>query len=52
MKRRNFSPEFKRESAQFVTDQKYREADTVKAIDVGLSKANNCVMSARTNKNT
>ena len=37
MKRRNFSPEFKRESAQLVVDQNYTVSDAAKATDVGLS---------------
>ncbi len=37
MKRRNFSAEFKRESAQLVVDQNYTVADAAKAMDVGLS---------------
>ncbi|STY58516.1 Transposase [Klebsiella pneumoniae] len=37
MKKRNFSAEFKRESAQLVVDQNYTEADTASAMDVGLS---------------
>jgi len=37
MKRRNFSPEFKRESAQLVVDQNYTVPDAAKAMDVGLS---------------
>lgn len=37
MKRRNFSPEFKRESAQLVLDQNYTVADAASAMDVGLS---------------
>ncbi|OJB83276.1 transposase [Yersinia ruckeri] len=37
MKRRNFSPEFKRESAQLVIDQNYIVSDATKAMDVGLS---------------
>lgn len=37
MKRRNFSPEFKRESAQLVVDQNYTVAQAAKAMDVGLS---------------
>lgn len=37
MKRRNFSPEFKRESAQLVVDQNYAVSDAAKAMDVGLS---------------
>ena len=37
MKRRNFSPEFKRESAQLVVDQNYTVSDAAKAMDVGRS---------------
>lgn len=37
MKRRNFSPEFKHESAQLVVDQNYTVSDAAKAMDVGLS---------------
>lgn len=37
MKRRNFSPEFKRESAQLVVDQNYTVSGAAKAMDVGLS---------------
>lgn len=37
MKRRNFSTEFKRESAQLVVDQNYTVSDAAKAMDVGLS---------------
>ncbi len=37
MKRRNFSPEFKCESAQLVVDQNYTVAQAAKAMDVGLS---------------
>lgn len=37
MKKRNFSAEFKRESAQLVLDQNYTVAATVSAMDVGLS---------------
>ena len=37
MKRRNFSAEFKRESAQLVLDQNYTVADAASAMDVGLS---------------
>uniref|UniRef100_UPI001F435B5A transposase n=1 Tax=Escherichia coli TaxID=562 RepID=UPI001F435B5A len=37
MKKRNFSAEFKRESAQLVVDQTYTVADAAKAMDVGLS---------------
>ncbi|HIA6506111.1 TPA: IS3 family transposase [Escherichia coli] len=37
MKKRDFSAEFKRESAQLVVDQKYTVADAAKAMDVGLS---------------
>ncbi|STL57955.1 IS911 protein [Escherichia coli] len=51
MKKRNFSAEFKRESAQLVVDQNYTVADAAKAMDVGLSTmtrwSNNCVMSVR-----
>lgn len=35
--KRNFSAEFKRESAQLVVDLKYTVADAAKAMDVGLS---------------
>ncbi|MDA6790796.1 transposase, partial [Escherichia coli] len=35
--KRNFSAEFKRESAQLVVDQKYTVADAASAMDVGLS---------------
>ncbi|EEY8019957.1 transposase, partial [Escherichia coli] len=34
--KRNFSAEFKRESAQLVVDQNYTVADAAKAMDVGL----------------
>ena len=37
IKRRNFSPEFKRESAQLVVDQNDTVSDAAKAMDVGLS---------------
>ena len=37
LKRRSFSPEFKRESAQLVVDQNYTVSDAAKAMDVGLS---------------
>ena len=37
MKKRNFSAEFKRESAQLVVDQNYTVADAAKAMDVGLA---------------
>jgi transposase-like protein len=37
LNRRNFSPEFKRESAQLVVDQNYTVSDAAKAMDVGLS---------------
>lgn len=37
MKRKNFSPEFRRESAQLVVDQNYTAAQAAKAMDVGLS---------------
>ncbi|WP_198600735.1 transposase, partial [Escherichia albertii] len=33
--KRNFSAEFKRESAQLVVDQNYTVADAAKAMDVG-----------------
>ncbi len=36
-KKRNFSAEFKRESAQLVVDQNYTVADAASAMDVGLS---------------
>ena len=37
IKRRNFSPEFKRESAQLVVDQNDTVSDAAKAMDVELS---------------
>lgn len=37
MKRRNFSPEFKREFDQLVVDQNYTFSDAAKSMDVGLS---------------
>ena len=37
MKRRSFSAEFKRESAQLVPDQNYTVAAAASAMDVGLS---------------
>ena len=37
MKRRSFSAEFKRESAQLVLDQTYTVADAASAMDFGLS---------------
>ncbi|EKQ2262294.1 transposase, partial [Salmonella enterica] len=37
MKKRNFSAELKRESAQLVVDQNYTVADAAKAMDVDLS---------------
>jgi transposase-like protein len=37
MRKRNFSAEFKRESAQLVLDQNYTVATTASAMDVGLS---------------
>ncbi|WP_140398647.1 transposase, partial [Escherichia coli] len=40
MKKRNFSAEFKRESAQLVVDQNYTVADAAKAMDIGLSTMN------------
>ncbi len=33
MKRRNYSPEFKRESAQLVVEQNYTVSDAAKAMD-------------------
>lgn len=36
MKRRSFSPEFKRESAQQVVGQHHTVSDAAKAMDVGL----------------
>jgi transposase len=35
MKKRNFSAEFKRESAQLVVDQNYTVAEAAKAMDMG-----------------
>jgi len=35
--KKNFSPEFRRESAQLVVDQNYTAAQAAKAMDVGLS---------------
>lgn len=37
MKKRNFSAEFKRESAQLVVDQNYTVSEAAKAMDTGLS---------------
>lgn len=37
MKRRNFSPEFKRESSRLGVDQNYTLSDAARAMDVGLS---------------
>lgn len=37
MKRKNFSPEFRRESAQLVVDQNYTAAQAAKAMDVSIS---------------
>ncbi|GDB37532.1 IS911 transposase [Escherichia coli] len=37
MKKRNFSAEFKRESAQLVVYQNYTVADAASAMDLGLS---------------
>ena len=37
MKKRNFSPEFKRKSAQLVLDQNYTVAAAASSMDVGLS---------------
>ncbi|MGL9751746.1 MAG: transposase, partial [Symbiopectobacterium sp.] len=36
MKKRNFSAEFKCESAQLVVDQNYTVAKAAKAMDIGL----------------
>lgn len=36
-KKRDFSPEFKRESAHLVVDQNYTTAQGAKVMDVGLS---------------
>ncbi|EFD5218715.1 transposase, partial [Escherichia coli] len=47
MKKRNFSAEFKRESAQLVVDQKYTVADAAKAMDVGLSTVTRWVKQLR-----
>ena len=47
MKRRNFSPEFKRESAQLVVDQNYTVSDAAKAMDVGLSTIPECFKQLR-----
>lgn len=37
MKKRNFSAEFKRESAQLVVDQNNTFADPAKAVNIGFS---------------
>jgi len=37
IKKRNFSAEFKRESAQLVVDLNYTVAEAAKAMDIGLS---------------
>lgn len=37
MKKRNFSAEFRHESAQLVVDQHYTVADAANAMNVGLS---------------
>jgi len=46
-KKRNFSAEFKRESAQLVIDQNYTVAEAAKPMDIGLSAmtrwVNSCV---------
>lgn len=36
MKRKNFSPEFKREFAPLVVDQNYTDFDAAKGMDIGL----------------
>ncbi|EDX32481.1 putative transposase [Shigella dysenteriae 155-74] len=52
MKKRNFSAEFKRESAQLVVDQKYTVADAAKAMDVGLSTMTRWVKQLRCTGNS
>ncbi|MGL9773333.1 MAG: transposase [Sodalis sp. (in: enterobacteria)] len=47
MKRRNFSPKFKREFAQLVVDQNYTAAQAAKAMDVGLSRMTKWVKQLR-----
>lgn len=47
MKRRNFSPEFRRESVQLVVDQNYTAAQAAKDMDVGLSKMTKWVKQLR-----
>ncbi len=47
MKKRNFSAEFKRESAQLVVDQNYTVADAASAMDVGLSTMTRWVKQVR-----
>lgn len=47
MKRRNFRPEFKRESTQLVVDQNYTVSDAAKAMDIGFSTMTKCVRQLR-----
>lgn len=47
MKKRNFSAEFRRESAQLVVDQHYTVADAANAMNVGLSTMNRWVKQLR-----
>ena len=46
MRRRNFSAEFKRESAQLVVDQNYTVAEAAKAMYIGLSTMTRWVKAA------
>lgn len=52
MKKRNFSAEFKRESAQLVVDQNYTVADAAKAMNVCLSTMTRWVKQLRVRKKT
>lgn len=47
MKRRNFSPEFKGESARLVVDQNSTVAQAAKAMDVSLSRMTKWVKQLR-----
>ena len=47
IKRRIFSAEFKRESAQLVLDQNYTVADAASAMAIGLSTMTRCVKQLR-----
>lgn len=47
MRRRSFSAEFKRESAQVVVDQNYTIADAANAMNVGLSSMTRWVKQLR-----